>query len=183
MSAHANEWTSRYSRHAGRLVHFHARIKQVIIICTNRRGVQAGTRRLDIERLTMPLCDKTTKVQRMLTLAKFMLGTIEKAGNLFAPPDVIKEEKLFESIQPPTSSLRVATDDLPKPKSLETPDSSALSDLDRALVEAAEEMSFAWPEFLPVERIEPGLIEIALWCLLFVSVVALGVLLFFAFAS
>ena len=156
---------------------------QVTMICTNLRGAQAGTRRLEIKRLTMPFGDKTTKVQRMVTFANLMLETIEKAGRLFATPDVIKEENLLGSVQHPASSSAAATDDLSKAKSLRSPDSPALSDLDGALVEAAEEMDFAWREFLPVERIEPVLIGIAMWLLLFVSVAALGVLLFFSFAS
>ena len=155
---------------------------QLTMIGTNRRGARAGTRRLEIKRLTMPFGDKTTKVQRTVTLSKFMLEIIEKVGSLFAPPDVIKEEKLG-SVQHPAASSAAQDDDLPEAKSLRSPDSPALSDLDRALVEAAEEMRFDWPEFLPVERIEPGLIQIAMWLLLFVSAVALGVLLFFSFAS
>ena len=41
-------------------------------------------------------------------------------------------------------------------------DSGAPSDLDRALLAAAEELDFDWPEFLPVERIIRGITEIAL---------------------
>jgi len=41
-------------------------------------------------------------------------------------------------------------------------DSVASSDLDRALVEAAEELDFDWPEFLPAERVIRGITEIAL---------------------
>jgi|ERR1700752_3653455 hypothetical protein len=41
-------------------------------------------------------------------------------------------------------------------------DTTAPSDLDRALVEAAEELDFDWPEFLPAERVVKGLTEIAL---------------------
>jgi hypothetical protein len=48
-------------------------------------------------------------------------------------------------------------------------DSEPSSDLDRALVEAAEEMKFDWPEFLPVERIKAGISEIALGCILFAA--------------
>jgi hypothetical protein len=51
--------------------------------------------------------------------------------------------------------------------------------LDRALIEAAEEMSFDWPEFLPVERIT----EMALASLLFAGLVVLGRFLFLSFAS
>jgi hypothetical protein len=53
-----------------------------------------------------------------------------------------------------------------------------LLDLDRALVEAAEEMSFDWPEFLPVEWIRCGIGRLALGSLVFVGVVALGGLFF-----
>jgi hypothetical protein len=40
-------------------------------------------------------------------------------------------------------------------------DHAGLPDLDRALVEAAEEMSFDWPEVPPVERIKRGISELA----------------------
>ena len=50
-------------------------------------------------------------------------------------------------------------------------DSGTLYDLDRAPLEAAEELDFDWPEFLPVERVIKGITEIALvtgvavfWC-------------------
>ena len=49
-----------------------------------------------------------------------------------------------------------------KKDSLLRPDSPAPNDLDRALVEIAEEVQFDWPEFLPVGRIEAGITEIAL---------------------
>jgi hypothetical protein len=54
--------------------------------------------------------------------------------------------------------------------------------LDQVLVEAAEEMHFEWPEFLPIERIIPGLTEFALRSLLLAGLVGLGgfFLLFFA---
>jgi hypothetical protein len=45
-------------------------------------------------------------------------------------------------------------------------DSGALYDLDRALLEAAEELDFDWPEFLPVERVIWGITEIAVGCAL-----------------
>jgi len=54
-----------------------------------------------------------------------------------------------------------------KEESFPRPDSLADYDLDRALVEAAEEMEFDWPEFLPAERIRAGITEIALGFLLF----------------
>jgi len=44
-------------------------------------------------------------------------------------------------------------------------------DLDRALL---EEMSTDWPEFLPVERIEVGIAQIALGLLLFAGLLAFG---------
>jgi hypothetical protein len=40
-------------------------------------------------------------------------------------------------------------------------DVSVLSSLDRALIEAAEEMSFDWPEFSPLERIKARFTQIA----------------------
>jgi len=48
-------------------------------------------------------------------------------------------------------------------------DSQTSYDLDRALVEAAEETKFYWPEFLPVERIKAGISEIALGLILFAA--------------
>ena len=53
-----------------------------------------------------------------------------------------------------------------KKDNLSRPDSSAPFDLERALVESAEEMQFNWPRFLPVERIKAGIAEIALGLLL-----------------
>ena len=53
--------------------------------------------------------------------------------------------------EPPGASMR------PRIK-----DSAISSDLDRALVEAAEELDFDWPEFLPTERVVRGITEIAL---------------------
>jgi hypothetical protein len=50
--------------------------------------------------------------------------------------------------------------------------------LDRALVEAAEEMSFNWPEFLPVERIGAGVAQMAVALLLFAGLLAFGHFLF-----
>src|SRR5215469_12351326 len=49
-------------------------------------------------------------------------------------------------------------------------DSETLSDLDRALLEASEELDFDWPEFLPVERVIRGITEIALGCALVAGV-------------
>ena len=59
-----------------------------------------------------------------------------------------------------------------KKDSLPQADSPAPHDLDRALAEAAEEMDFDWPEFLPVERIKGGITEIALGFLLLAGLVA-----------
>jgi hypothetical protein len=53
------------------------------------------------------------------------------------------------------------------------PDSPAPYDLDRALVEAAEEMEFDLPEYLPVERIKAGITEIAVGFLLFAGLAGL----------
>ena len=53
------------------------------------------------------------------------------------------------------------------------PDSLATHDLDRALVEAAEEIEIDWPESLPVERIKAGVTEIALGFLLFAGLLAM----------
>ena len=62
--------------------------------------------------------------------------------------------------------------DAVKKHSLSPPDSPAPYDLDRALVEAVEEIDFDWLEFLPVERIKAGITEIALGVLLFGGLVA-----------
>ena len=53
-----------------------------------------------------------------------------------------------------------------------------LSGLDRALVEAAEEMSINWPEFLPVERIGAGVAQMVLALLLFAGFLAFCYVLF-----
>ena len=53
----------------------------------------------------------------------------------------------------------------------------------KALVDAAKEMRFDWPEFLPVERIQEGLTELALWLFLAVGVVAAGGLYFLAITA
>jgi hypothetical protein len=65
----------------------------------------------------------------------------------------------------------------------DTGNQRGLLDLDKALVEAAGEMSFDWPESLPVERIKQGIAELALGSLLFAGVVALGSLFLLSFAS
>lgn len=62
-------------------------------------------------------------------------------------------------------------------------DQTELPDLDRALVEAAEEMSFDWPEFLAVERFRPGITEFALNSLLVAGLVALGGIYILFFTS
>jgi hypothetical protein len=64
--------------------------------------------------------------------------------------------------------------DVEKKDNFPPPDSPASYDLDRALVEAAEEIEFDWPEFLPMERIKAGITEIAL------GILALGILVFAA---
>ena len=72
----------------------------------------------------------------------------------------------------------VESDDSPEAKLPSGDGTPELSDLDRALVEAAEEMSFNWPEFLPVERIELGIAEMAVGLLLFAGLLAFGHFLF-----
>src|SRR5215831_16871750 len=52
-------------------------------------------------------------------------------------------------------------------------DSGTLYDLDRALLEAAKELDFDWPEFLQVERVIRGITEIALGCALVAGVAIL----------
>jgi len=78
--------------------------------------------------------------------------------------------------------LSATTDDWPNVKS---PDDGApvLSQLDRAIIEAAEEMSFNWPEILPVEGIKTGITQIALGSLLFAGLVAVGRFLILSFGS
>jgi hypothetical protein len=65
-----------------------------------------------------------------------------------------------------------------KKYSLSPADSAGPHDLERALAEAAEEMDFDCPEFLPVERIKDGITEIVLGFLL-----VAGLLAFFSFLS
>jgi hypothetical protein len=66
----------------------------------------------------------------------------------------------------------VATVDSPEAKSPRGEGAPKVSDLDRALAETAEEMSFNWPEFLPVARIELGIVQMALGLLLFAGLLA-----------
>ena len=63
--------------------------------------------------------------------------------------------------------------DLEKKDNFPPADQPAWHDVDRALAEAAEEMDFDWPEFLPVERIKAGITEIALGILVFAILIAL----------
>ena len=67
----------------------------------------------------------------------------------------------------------------------QTPDEDELSMINqqKALVDAAEEMRFDWPELLPVERIQEGLTQLALWLFLAVGVVAAGGLCFLAITA
>ena len=51
-------------------------------------------------------------------------------------------------------------------------DSQTSHDLDLALFQIAEGIKFDWPESLPVERINTGISEIALACILFVALLA-----------
>jgi hypothetical protein len=72
----------------------------------------------------------------------------------------------------PQRSSAVYAEPLIPTASLQGKDSQTPCDLDRALVEAAEQMKFDWPEFLPVERVKAGISEIALGFLLFAALVA-----------
>ena len=56
--------------------------------------------------------------------------------------------------------------------SLKGKDSLTPYDFDRALVQAAEQMKFDWPEFLPEERVENGIVEIVTGLFLFAALVA-----------
>jgi hypothetical protein len=69
----------------------------------------------------------------------------------------------------------VASVDSPEAKSPGGEGAPEVSDLDRALL---EEMSFNWPEFLPAERIETGIAQMALGLLLFAGLLAFGYLHF-----
>jgi hypothetical protein len=62
-------------------------------------------------------------------------------------------------------------------------DEVSMNNQERALVDAAEEMRFDWPELLPVERIQEGVTEIALWSFLAVGVVAASGLCFLAITA
>jgi len=79
--------------------------------------------------------------------------------------------------------LCVATDDASNAKSHNEDEFPALSDFDRALIEAAKEMSFNWPEILPVEGIKTGITQIALGSLLFAGLVVVGRFLLLSFGS
>jgi hypothetical protein len=59
-----------------------------------------------------------------------------------------------------------------KENSSPRPDSPPLYDVDRALIDPAEEIGIDRSEFLPVERIKAGIIEIALGSLLFAGLIA-----------
>lgn len=65
--------------------------------------------------------------------------------------------------------------DSEKENSFPRPDSLAQCDLDRAFVELVEEIEIDWPEFLPVERIGPGITGIAFGLLLIIGLAALCV--------
>lgn len=111
----------------------------------------------------------------MLTPAKHMSEANNDSKSFLEAPATRNEE---ESSGP---SELAATRDLPKVKEPKGIDSPTFSDLDRVLVEAAKEMSFDWPESLPVEQIIPALTGFALGSLLLAGLVALGaVLLSFA---
>ncbi|HEY2123462.1 MAG TPA: hypothetical protein VGH07_07695, partial [Chthoniobacterales bacterium] len=56
--------------------------------------------------------------------------------------------------------------------SLEEKDSPTPYDSDRALIKAAEQMKFDWPEFLPEERLGIGIVEIVFGLFLFAALVA-----------
>ena len=56
--------------------------------------------------------------------------------------------------------------------SLQGKDSPTPYDLDRASLEVAEEAGCDLPEFLPLERIKAGIVEIALGFILFAGLVA-----------
>ena len=68
------------------------------------------------------------------------------------------------SFVPFTSVARCSTE-----KAMEKSSENAL---DRALVEACEELEFDWPEFLPVERIRTGIFQIAFGLCAFGALVA-----------
>jgi hypothetical protein len=104
------------------------------------------------------------------------LVPLEDNGNLVEAPTVGNKEDSPGSVQDPASSGSASIDALPNAKAPRTDDSPALFDLNRALVEAAEEMTFDWPEFLPVERIIPAMTDLALGFLVFTALIALDIL-------
>jgi hypothetical protein len=72
----------------------------------------------------------------------------------------------------PQRSSAVYAEPFAASTSLQEKDLLTPYDLDRALAEAAQEMKFDWPEFLPIERIKAGMVEIAFGLLLFAALVA-----------
>ena len=141
------------------------------VIGIHGREARAGTMKLKVKRTTVPFCTELTTrpPQQMKNLT---LETDQKAASA----------SILDFQRSAATDLSVNSEDSAKAKSPRQDPSPALSDLDRALVEAAEEMSFNWPEFLPVERIKTGIGEIALASLLSAGLVALGRFLFRSFA-
>ena len=119
----------------------------------------------------------------MLTLDKGILEPIENSGN---PPGVSALSKNGGLQGPALDSVSGesrAPDHFPNAKAVEENGSLALSDLDKALVEAAKEMTFDWPELLSVERIASDIGQIALRGLVAAGLAVLGRLFLFCLAS
>lgn len=103
-----------------------------------------------------------------------LITKINKNPSRVTIPDLQRSEATY---------LSVATGDSSDANSPDEDEFPALSDFDRALIEAAEEMSFNWPEFLPVAGIKAGMTQMAVASLLFAGLVVVGRFLFLSFGS
>jgi hypothetical protein len=137
------------------------------IVGMHPREAQAGTIKLKVKSATVPFSTDLT------IRTPHEMQTLKAETDQSPPPASILDFR--RSVD---ADLAVTSDDSPKAKSPTEDGSPALSDLDRILVEAAEEMNFNWSEFLPVERIKPEIAEIVLATLLVAGLVAFGHFLF-----
>ena len=83
-----------------------------------------------------------------------------------------KPERLLPSVEEAQPAGDSASAELPASQSRGDGNLAAQIACQWALVEMAEETRFDWPEFLPVERIEAGLTEVALGVLLLAGLIA-----------
>jgi hypothetical protein len=86
-------------------------------------------------------------------------------------PATEKESVCDSSFAPECPSAESAGS-LDKNRSLQGNDSPSTYDRNRALDGAAEEMNFAWPEFMLAQRMQAGITEIALGILAFLALIA-----------